>query len=233
VIAADFMTTSIVSTTPDATVERCAELMLENGVSALPVLNAQQELVGIVSEGDLLHRAELGTDKVARPWWLGMLATRRSLADDYVHSHSKHVRDVMTSKVLAITSTASLTDIASMLESNRIKRLPVVDGGRLVGIVSRANLVQALASRGRALKVTKTIPTDSSIRNELLDVLSKESWASSVHNNVIVTDGTVEFYGLVDSENERKAAQVAAENIAGVKEVIDHRVLSSSLPSGA
>lgn len=231
--ASDIMTTNVVSTTPDATIEQCAELMLQNGISAVPVVSAQQKLVGIVSEGDLLHRAEIGTEAIVRPWWLGVLASRSSIADEYVRSHGKNVSDVMTSEVLTIAPATSLADIATTLETKHIKRLPVIDGERIVGIVSRANLVQALASRKSTIATSDQLPSDGSIRTELTAALSKERWAGTATSNVLVTEGVVEFYGVVDSESERQAARVASESIAGVRKVVDHRVLSSKLPTGA
>ena len=207
--------------------------MLQNGISALPVVSTERKLVGIVSEGDLLHRAEIGTETRVRPWWLGVLASRSSIADEYVRSHGKNVRDVMTSKVMTVAPATALADIATMLETKHIKRLPVVDGDRVVGIVSRANLVQALASRKTTIATSDQLPSDGSIRRELTTALTKERWAGTANSNVLVTDGVVEFYGVVDSDSERQAARVAAESIAGVTKVVDHRVLSSMLPTGA
>src|SRR3974390_1423747 len=142
--AIDVMTTEVVTVDENATVPELAKLMSDRGISAIPVVDRDNRVIGMVSEGDLLHRAETGTER-RRSWWLDMVASTNRLAGDYIKSHSVQVKDVMTRNVLSVTETTPVADIALLLETNRIKRVPVVRDGKLVGIVSRANLVQALA----------------------------------------------------------------------------------------
>ena len=142
--AIDVMTSEVISVDENATVPAVARLLAERGISAVPVVDKDNQVIGMVSEGDLLHRAETGTER-RRAWWLDMMASTNRLAGDYIKSHSVQVKDVMTRNVLSVTETTPVADIALLLETNRIKRVPVVRDGKLVGIVSRANLVQALA----------------------------------------------------------------------------------------
>jgi len=151
--AVDVMTTEIISVGPDTSVQALAALLSERGISGVPVVDAENRVVGIVSEGDVLHRVETGTERRLerrtrgrRSWWLDAVASDRELARDYVKSHARTVRDIMTRDVVSISDTAELADIAMLLETKRIKRVPVVRDGKLVGIVSRANLVRALAT---------------------------------------------------------------------------------------
>ena len=142
--AIDVMTSEVISVDENATVTAVARLLAERGISAVPVVDKANQVIGMVSEGDLLHRAETGTER-RRAWWLDMMASTNRLAGDYIKSHSGRVKDVMTRNVLSVTETTPVADIALLLETNRIKRVPVVRDGKLVGIVSRANLVRALA----------------------------------------------------------------------------------------
>ena len=142
--AADVMVSAVISVRPNARVEEVASILLANRISAVPVIDDQDELVGIVSEGDLMRRAEAGTER-SRSWWLEYLTGKQVLASEYVKSHSHKVTDVMTPSVITATPETALGEIAMLLERNRIKRVPIVQNGKVVGIVSRANLLQALA----------------------------------------------------------------------------------------
>src|SRR6516165_9722238 len=135
--AIDIMTTEVIAVDEDATVPAVAKLLAERGISAVPVVDKNNRVIGMVSEGDLLHRAETGTER-RRSWWLEMMASTNQLAGDYIKSHSGKVKDVMSRSVLSVTETTPVADIALLLETNRIKRVPVVRDGKLVGIVSRA-----------------------------------------------------------------------------------------------
>jgi len=146
--AMDVMTTGVITVDPDMSVQAVAKLLFERGISGVPVVDAADRLVGIVSEGDLLHRVETGTERVAgrrRSWWLDTIASDQELARDYVKSHGRTAKDVMTREVIAVTEATDLAEVAMLLETKRIKRVPVLRDGKLVGIVSRANLVRALA----------------------------------------------------------------------------------------
>jgi CBS domain-containing protein len=176
-------------------------------------------VIGMVSEGDLLHRAETGTER-RRSWWLDMMASTNKLAGDYVKSHSGKVRDVVTRDVISVTETTPVADIAVLLETNRIKRVPVVRDGKLVGIVSRANLVRALAMT--ITQASGTEADDLSIRDKLLAELKAQRWAEVSPANVTVKDGVVHLWSSYLSETEKRALVVAAENTSGVRRVEDH-----------
>ena len=221
--AKDVMTSSVVAAQPDGTVGDVADLLVSHGISAVPVID-HGVLLGIVSEGDLFHRAEIGTATHRRSWWLRPFIDAAALAREYVRSHSVHVVDVMTRNVATVTETASIADIVSLLESSRIKRVPVLRNGQVVGIVSRADLVRALAVAAKAAPASAS-RDDESIRLEIIDALRSESWASGGNPNVAVTDGVVVFWGAYLSEPERKASHILAENIAGVRAIDDRRIL--------
>jgi CBS-domain-containing membrane protein len=142
--AVDVMTSGVITAGLNATVPEAAKLLAEHGISAVPVVDKDNRVIGMVSEGDLLHRAETGTER-RRSWWLEMVSSTDKLAGEYIKSHSGNVKDVMTCDVLSVTEDTPVADIAVLLETNRIKRVPVLREGKLVGIVSRANLVRALA----------------------------------------------------------------------------------------
>jgi CBS domain-containing protein len=217
--AIDVMTSEVISVDDNATVPAVARLLAERGISAVPVVNKDNHVVGMVSEGDLLHRAETGTER-RRAWWLDMMASTNKLAGDYIKSHSGKVKDVMTRKVLSVTETTPVADIAVLLETNRIKRVPVVRDGKVVGIVSRANLVRALAMT--ISEPASTEADDRTIRDKLLAELKVQKWAEVSPANVTVKDGVVHLWSSYLSEQEKRALVVAAESIPGVRRVEDH-----------
>jgi CBS domain-containing protein len=212
----------VITISPDATIKNVAELLLQHRISALPVLNQDGALVGIVSEGDLLRRSEVGTDR-HRSWWLRLLVGQETLAAEYVKTHASKVADVMTKRVIIAEPMTPLSEIATLLERNSIKRVPIVESGRLVGIVTRANLVQAYAVTHKK-GVVKITQSDTAIREKLMDRLRSEPWARTWLLNVIVQDGVVELWGMVGSEAERNAIRVAAETMPAVRAVNDHLV---------
>ena len=185
--AMDIMTSEVITVEENATVQAAAELMAEHGISALPVVDKDTRVIGIVSEGDLLHRAETATEQ-RRSWWLEMMTSTNQLAGEYIRSHSAKVTDVMTRDVISVTDTTPVADIAVLLESNRIKRLPVLREGKLAGIVSRANLVRALAMTVND-RASNTEADDTDIRNKLLAKLKAQKWAEVSPANVTVKDG--------------------------------------------
>ena len=212
--AADVMVTNVVTVDPTAYVEEVAAILLANRISAVPVIDREGELVGIVSEGDLMRRVEAGTER-RRSWWLEYFSAKQVLANDYVRSHSRRVADIMTHSVVTATPDTSLREIANLLEKNRIKRVPIVRGGKVVGIVSRANLIQALASVPK-MNASAARVGDSEIRKVVVDRLTTEPWQPSMLN-VTVHDGTVSLWGFVTSDDEKKAARIAVENVPGVR----------------
>ena len=214
--AQDVMTTSVASIREDATVQQAAKLMLERRVSALPVLDGKDRVVGIVSEGDLVRRAELGTD-APRSWWLRLFA--EDAARDYLKTHGSSVRDVMARPVVSVRRTTSVQEIAKLLEKHRIKRVPVLEGSRLIGIVSRADLVRQLVT-GRTKPTTRTA-NDRKLRAQVLNEL-RRSGARLDYVNVTVEHGVVHLWGGVPSNSEQKALRMAAKQIDGVRKVEDH-----------
>jgi CBS domain-containing protein len=222
--AADVMVSPVITVGPDTTVQEVADILLRNRISAVPVLSQQGKILGIVSEGDLLRRVESGTQR-HRSWWLELLTTKFTLQDEYVKSHSRKVTDIMTSDVLTVSPDTPLGDIASVLEKNGIKRVPVVTDGKLVGIVSRANLLQAIATIGKTIK-TQGAVSDAALREKVVDQLDSVPLARPALVNVIVNDGNIELWGIVESESEKRAARVAAEATPGVGAVVDHLMIS-------
>ena len=218
--AADIMARNIVSARPEMSLEQAAEYMLRYRVSGLPVLNSSDRLVGVLTEGDLLRRQELGTDK-KRPRWLGFLLSPGKLAQEYAQSHGRKVADVMTPNPITIEPDTPLEDIVSLMNGRRIKRIPVVQGGVLVGIVSRADIMRAL-SVALARKSDEEHLADTAIRDRILSELKSQSWSPVALINVSVDDGVVDLWGTLLDERERAAIRVAVENIPGVREVRDN-----------
>ena len=219
--AGDVMTRHIVSVNPESSISEAAQLMILNRISGLPVLDERGKLVGIVTEGDLLRRVETGTER-RRPRWLEFLVGPGRLATEYVHTHGRRIQEVMTSSPETIVEETPLDEVVLLMERKRIKRLPVVRGDEVVGIVSRANLVQVLASLVR--QTGDIDPGDANIRERVLAEIDKQPWSRGNVINVIVRDGIVELWGTILDERPRQAIRVAAENVLGVKEVKDHLV---------
>ncbi len=218
--AKDIMTHDVITIGADGKVAEAANLLLKNKISAVPVVDGDGRVLGIVSEGDLMRRAEAGTERRGS-WWLALVAEPEGMARDYVKSHSERVADVMTKPAIVVAEDASVAEIAELLEKKKIKRVPVVSDGKLAGIVSRANLLQALvAAKGRPGAAPNV--DDAAIRQAVLSELKGREWASIVALNVVVADGVVSLWGDIESENQRTALRVAAENVAGVKTVEDH-----------
>jgi CBS domain-containing protein len=215
----DIMTINVISIGADESIAKAASLMLQNRISGLPVVDQEGELVGMVTEGDFLRRGELGTQR-RRPKWLEFIVGPGKLAEDYVRASGRKVEDVMTPDPRTISEDDSLEAVVEMMERHHIKRLPVTRGDRMVGIVSRANLMHALATVARDLP--PPAGGDSAIRANILAAIAKQDWAP--HINVIVKDGVAELRGVVTDDRERQGLVVAAENVAGVKKVHDHLV---------
>jgi CBS domain-containing protein len=215
--AHDVMTWGAITVEPEASVVRAVRLMLQNKISGLPVVDDKGQLVGVVTEGDFLRRGELGTQR-QRPHWLEFLLGPGRLAAEYVQSSGRKVAEIMTPEPKTISPETPLDDVVDLMERHRIKRLPVVQDGKLVGIVSRANLLHALASVAREVKAPAG--DDATIREQILAECAKQPWAP--HVNVVVRDGVVGLWGAITDERERQAFVVAAENVPGVKAVHDH-----------
>jgi len=219
--AEDVMTREVISIDPDSTVLQAARLMLQHHISGLPVIDHSGNLVGVLSEGDFLRRRETKTEK-RRSRWLEFLMGPGRIAAEYSHSHGSKVSEVMTKEVISVDVATLLEDIVDVMERKRIKRVPVLCGGLVVGIITRSNLMHAMVSLARVAQPGAT--DDASIREKLLAEIRKEQWAPAASINVVVHDGVVELWGVIVDERQRQALKVAAENIAGVKAIKDHLV---------
>ena len=217
--ARDVMVSPVITVDSNATVQRVASLLLQHRISAVPVVGKDSELVGIVTESDLMHRSESGTER-PYSWWLRLLVGDAQMASDYVKSHAVKIADIMTRKVVTAAPDTPLHEIAMLLEKHGIKRVPIVDeAGHLLGIVSRANLLQAVASARPKLEIS---PTDSAIRKKLLGELREQPWAHTFNLTATVQNGVVDLWGYAPSAAERAAIRIAAEAIPGVIAVNDH-----------
>jgi CBS domain-containing protein len=219
--AKDVMTRHVVSIDPDATVLQAARLMLKHHISGLPVIDGAGKLVGVLSEGDFLRRRETQTER-RRSRWLEFLMGPGKIASEYTHTHGSKVSEVMTAEVQTVGENASLENIVELMERHRIKRVPVLRGGKMVGIVTRSNLMHAMVSMARS--VPAAAKDDATIRERLLAEIQKQQWTPAAMTNVVVHDGVVELWGAIVDERQRAALKVAAENIPGVKAVKDHLV---------
>jgi CBS domain-containing protein len=219
--AKDVMTPSVLSVTPDASISAAARLMLQNKISGLPVIDGSGKLVGVVTEGDFLRRTEIETQR-RRARWIEFFIGPGRLADEYVRSSGRSVSDVMTRDVHTVGPDASLEQIVRLMEHNRIKRVPVVEGGKVVGIVTRANLLHALA--GIADEIAPSSAGDGAIREQIFAELKRQTWTPVATIDVTVRNGIVQLSGSLTDERQRQALRILAENVPGVKKVQDHLV---------
>jgi CBS domain-containing protein len=216
--AADVMTPDVICAAPDTPLPELIRLMLDHQISALPIVE-DRRVVGIVSEGDLLRRAE--TDAAPRPSrWLELVTSTDRLAADYTRSHGRKAGEIMTTDVVTVADTTPIAEVAHLLESRRIKRVPVTRDGKLIGIVSRRNVLQALAT---TLSAPSPTADDRAIRDALYTALQDQPWSVSPGSiNAVVTDATVHLWGVTPDDTVRQAIVVVAENVPGVRAVEDH-----------
>lgn len=220
-LARDVMVSPVITVGVDATVRDVAKTLLAKHISAVPIIDGKGRIAGIVTESDLMHRAEAGTER-RHSWWLEALQGDYALAADYVKSHAAKISSIMTREVVTALPETPLHEIAALLERRQIKRVPIVnENGDMVGIVSRANLLQAVATAQPKLELY--LP-DAAIRKKIVDHLKRQSWSHAYNLNVTVSNGVVDLWGVVESEAERNALHVAAENVPGVAMVNDHLV---------
>ncbi|CAO3434551.1 CBS domain-containing protein [Azospirillum endophyticum] len=228
--AIDLMTPRVITIGPDATVADAAKTMLEHNISGMPVVDSAGKVVGIISEGDLLRRVELGTER-HRSWWLGLLSGGTLPAEDFIKSHARKVADVMTGHVATVDENASPEDVVRLMETRRIKRVPVVRQGALVGIISRANLLRALASVSP--ETPASAPDDRALKERVTAAVKELSWDSRSHDAIVVRNGVVQLWGFVSSVSQRDALRVAAEGVPGVKSVENNIQVVDPAESGA
>ena len=223
--AMDVMVRDVITVSPDDDVADAVQLLADYDVSALPVVDDDENVVGVISEADLLHREEIGTEK-HRPWWLEAVTPASTLAEEFAKSHGRRVAEIMSTDLVSASEDTTLGEIATLLERHRIKRVPILRSGKLVGIVSRSNLIQALASsQARSgASAASGADADRKIRLELLDQLEDQDWTDFGERNVIVSDGIVHLWGLVGSAEEHKALIALAEGVPGVVSVSDEMI---------
>jgi CBS domain-containing protein len=219
--AQDVMVSPVITVKPNASVREVARIFIDRGISAVPVVDDKNKLVGIVSEGDLLHRSEAGTER-RRPSWLQIFTANETLAAEYMKAHARKVADVMTRDVITASPDTPLHEIARILEKNAIKRVPILRGDDLVGLVSRANLIQAVASAQKTFEIPLS---DTAIRDRLVSHLKEQPWAHTSLLNVTVNGGVVDLWGMTSSDTERRAVRVAAESTPGVRAVNDNIII--------
>ena len=224
--ASDLMTSFVVAVRADATIEYAAQLMLQYRISGLPVTDSDGAVLGIITESDLLRRAETGTEnRHAR--WASLLIAPGRLAQEYVRAHGCKVAEVMTERVFIVTPETPLADLVALMETKHVKRVPVVDQGRLVGIVSRADVMATLV--GLLSEKPAGAATDAEIREKVLAEIDSQPWGPRDGIDVVVTNGVVVLKGMIPDERERAALRVAAENVPGVKAVHDRLVWIDSV----
>lgn len=216
--AKTMMTTPVVAIDPSASIADAAGLMLSSKISGLPVIRSDGALVGIISEGDFLRRGELGTQR-KRPRWLEFLVSPGRVAEEYVHANGQRIEEVMSQDVITASPSASLAEVVELMTRHHVKRIPVVDAGKVVGIITRSDLLRTLLS-----VLPDAVPAaidDEQIRQNIMTELAIKKWAGKDLINVTVKNGVVKLRGAIFDERERQAVIVAAENVAGVKAVED------------
>ena len=221
--ARDVMTRTVHTVAPDTRIADVARLLVERHIGAVPVVDAEGQLVGIVSESDLIRRPEIGTERHPS-WLLKFLSDPQALAADYVKTQGPTAAAVMTRDVVTVGEDAPLDEIAGLMESRGIKRVVVVEQGRISGIVSRANFVQAIATHGTPAgpEAAPSASADSELRDRLLEKIRSQPWSQGPAFNVLVSGGVAHLWGAVRSEDERRAMVVAAETMPGIRAVDDH-----------
>ena len=215
----DVMTRRVISVRPEAGIRDAVQLMLKNKISGLPVIDGKRKLVGIVSEGDFLRRGETGTDAQRSPWYDALFGSTEA-ARAYAHAYGRRVHDVMTGKPITVGENTSLREAVGLMEQHRVKRLPVLRGDKVIGILSRANLISALVKMHRA--APKSSKGDEAIRRRILLAVRKQTWSVGMLVEVVVRDGIVSLWGKVDDPEHRDALKILVEATPGVKRLEDH-----------
>ena len=215
----DVMTKRVISIRPEAKIRDAIKLMLKNHISGMPVIDVKGKLVGILTEGDFLHRSETGTER-SRSRWLDALFGPSEAAKEFVHSHGLKVKEVMSRNPVTVRENTPLDEVVHLMEHRNIKRLPVMRSGNVVGIISRANLMHALASLHRGAPASAK--TDAAIRNRILAKIGKQDWAYTAVVDVVVHNGIADLWGTITDVAQREALKVLIESTPGVTRVEDH-----------
>ncbi|KAB2919821.1 MAG: CBS domain-containing protein [Hyphomicrobiaceae bacterium] len=217
--ARDVMVKDVIKVGPDTTIGEIAAILVRHRISGVPVVGEGDRVIGIVTQTDLAHRSETGTEK-RRKWWLEIFADPNAQAREYVKSHGLKARDVMTRVVISVSSDADLAEVADILDTHRIRQAPVMDGGKIVGMISRADLVRALAQVKVAAQTTRS--DSGALQKAIREQMNAQPWLKSAFVNFMVRDGVVELWGAVDSEDQRRALRVLVEGVPGVQKVEDN-----------
>jgi CBS domain-containing protein len=216
--AQEAMTKDVVTVGLEATVAEIARLLVAHRISAVPVVSDDKRVIGIVSQTDLGHRSETATEK-RRKWWLEAFADPDARAREYVKTHALKARDIMSRFVVSAGPEASLAEVADLLDSHRIRQVPVTKDGKLVGMISRADLVRKLAEAKAAAPAAR--PDNGALQKAIWEQIKAQSWLRSAFINFVVKDGMVELWGAVDTEDQRRALRVLVEGVPGVTRVED------------
>ena len=226
-LASDVMTGAAITIAPDATVADAARIMAEKGLSGLPVVGLSGQLVGIVTEGDLLRRKELGSE-TRRTWWARLFRDDKSLAGEFAKAHGRFVRQVMTRNVICVRHDTPIGRVAELLSTLDVKRLPVLKNGALVGVVSRRDVMRSLAKLA-ALEAQPQKASDDEIARSVLSRIDNAPFVAAVQVQLTITAGVVEVSGRVSSENQRQAVLAMLEDTPGVVRVIDRLTVDAAL----
>ncbi len=218
-LAQEVMTKDVITVGPDTTVGEIAALLVRHRISAVPVVAAENRVIGIVSQTDLAHRSETDTEK-RRKWWLEIFADADAKAREYVKSHGRKAKDIMTRFVISVSPRASMAEVADLLDTHRIRQVPVMEDGKLLGMISRTDLVRKLAEV--AVVTPAARPDSGTLQKAIWERIHEQTWLKSAYVSVSTKDGVVELWGAVDSEQQRQALRVLVEGVAGVQKVEDH-----------
>lgn len=217
--ARDIMTKNVVTVDRATPVSEIAAILLKNRISGVPVVTEDRHVIGIVSESDLMHRPEIGTE-VRRSWWLRLFSDPDRMAREYTKSHGLRAEHVMSRIVVSVSADADAGDVAAVLDRNHIKRVPVLEGGRLVGLITRSDLVRALAGAEIGKPVARN--GNGAVQKALLEKIAAQPWLSSTFLTAVVDGGVVDLWGYIGSEEQRQAVYVLVEEVAGPRKIRDH-----------
>lgn len=220
--ANQIMTKNVVVVAAEYSVYDAAEIMLSSGISAAPVVDADGKMIGIVSEADLMHRPEIATVP-GKSWLQRLLADNTATAREFVRSHSHRVTDVMTKNVVSADEGATVQEIVVLMQRHHVKRIPILRDGKIVGIVGRANVLQGLLAREPSSPSGRI--DDEVLRAAVTATLAKRGWAAAPTSNVVSQDGVIHLWGCVDNNTIKKAYEIAAENVHGVRHVQNHMMV--------